>query len=173
MKSFSIAVLSLAIVISTLCGCGRKERQSGKIIEREGKPDVTDVDDDDPRMLAAIAKARSTVQQFIDALARPQPSQSMFSLKAAIRDGKEVEHMWLTPVTYDGSQFSGTVNNDPCTIKTIKIGDHFTVRKEEISDWMYIDNRKLIGGYTIRLLRDMAPPEKRAEFDRTVPFTIE
>jgi uncharacterized protein YegJ (DUF2314 family) len=45
--------------------------------------------------------------------------------------------------------------------------------KNEISDWMYVENKKLIGGYTIRVLRDNMPPEERREFERSVPFTLD
>jgi Uncharacterized protein conserved in bacteria (DUF2314) len=38
---------------------------------------------------------------------------------------------------------------------------------------MYLDNRKLVGSYTLRVLRDMSSPAERAEFDKNVPFVIE
>jgi len=172
----------LPLVILTLLGCsgqdrrpdnGVERRDKPEVVERLGEPDIVYVDDTDPMMLSAISKARSTVGQFIEALSKPQPSQSRFSVKVPIRDGDSTEHMWLIPVHYQDGKFSGTIDNEPDKVKTIKLGDTIDVKTQEISDWMYVDNGKLVGGYTIRVLRDAVPPEKRREFDRSVPFTIE
>jgi hypothetical protein len=38
---------------------------------------------------------------------------------------------------------------------------------------MYVENRKLVGGETLRVLRDTATPAERADFDKSVPFSIE
>ena len=81
--------------------------------------------------------------------------------------------MWLTPVTYDGQNFHGTINNIPELVKSVEIGQAVTVAPSEISDWMYIDNGKLVGGETMRALRNAATPAERAEFDKSVPFVIE
>jgi hypothetical protein len=43
---------------------------------------------------------------------------------------------------------------------------------EEISDWMYVDNGRLVGGTTVRVLRNSASEEEGAEFDQSVPFVI-
>ena len=48
--------------------------------------------------------------------------------------------------------FQGTVNNEPEKVKTVKMGQKVTVAAK-ISDWMYVENRKLVGGYTMRVLR--------------------
>jgi hypothetical protein len=47
---------------------------------------VTSVPDDDPKMNAAIARARSTMNDFIAALQAPAPSQTAFSIKYAFSD---------------------------------------------------------------------------------------
>ena len=38
---------------------------------------------------------------------------------------------------------------------------------------MYVENRKLVGGYTLRVLRDAVTAAERAEFDKSVPFVVE
>ena len=83
---------------------------------------VTAVSDDDPRMNAAIAKARETVDTFIAALQSPKAGQSQFTVKMAFTDGTHNEHMWLSPVTYDGKMFHGTVQNDPANVSNVKLG---------------------------------------------------
>ena len=156
--------ITVAVVLAiALSGCGKKQPADK----------VTYVADDDPRMNAAIDKARSTVKAFITALKAPKPGQSAFSVKMAFTDGGSAEHMWLTPVSFDGSKFTGTVNNEPEKVKTVKMGQKVTVAPDKISDWMYIDNRKLVGGETLRVLRDAMTPSERADFDKSVPFVIE
>ena len=155
--------LGVMIMLLTLAGCGKKQPADK----------VTWVADDDPRMNTAMEKARSTVQNFIDALKAPRAGQSAFSIKVAFADGADTEHMWLTPVTYDGTNFQGTVNNEPEKVKSVKMGQKVSVVPAKISDWMYLDNRKLVGGYTTRVLRDALTPAERADFDKSVPFVIE
>jgi uncharacterized protein YegJ (DUF2314 family) len=164
---------TVALLISASGGCNSKDRKAGDIVERAGEPDIFTVDETDPRMNAAIDKARSTVGQFVKALSNPRSSQSGFSVKAPIRDGDHVEHMWLTPVKYRDGKFVGTVNNEPDVVKSVKLGEQYELKAGDISDWMYVENGMLVGGFTIRVLRDAAPKEKRAEFDHSVPFKIE
>jgi uncharacterized protein YegJ (DUF2314 family) len=173
MRNPKLVVLGLTLVILAVSGCRREDRPRARIVERRGAPDVVYVDDNDPTMSSAIQRARSTVGQFIQALGKPKPSQSSFSVKVTIRDGDSKEYMWLIPVDYDAGRFSGTIDNQPDKVKTIKLGDKITVKKEEICDWMYVDDGKLVGGYTIRALRDLVPANKRLEYDRSVPFTID
>lgn len=153
----------VALVALALAGCGKKHPADK----------VTYVADDDPRMNAAMDKARSTVRTFTAALQSPKAGQSAFSIKMEFTDGGNTEHMWLTPVTYDGTKFTGTVNNEPEKVKSVKMGQEVTVASDKISDWMYIENRKLVGGETLRVLRDALTPAERADFDKSVPFVVE
>jgi uncharacterized protein YegJ (DUF2314 family) len=124
-------------------------------------------------MNAAQEKARSTVATFITALKSPKAGQSAFSVKVPFSEGGTTEHMWLTPVSYDGTTFQGTVDNQPEKVKTVKAGQKIGVTLSKISDWMYVENRKMVGGYTLRVLRDGLSPAERADFDKSVPFVIE
>ncbi|HLJ09939.1 MAG TPA: DUF2314 domain-containing protein [Planctomycetaceae bacterium] len=153
----------VAAVLLSVAGCG----------EKQPADKVTYVANDDARMNAAIDKARASVDAFIVALKSPKPGQSAFSVKMAFTDGGNAEHMWLTDVTFDGTNFIGTLNNDPETVKTVRLGQKFTVAPTQISDWMYVENRKLVGGETLRVLRDTLSPAERAEFDTSVPFVVD
>jgi uncharacterized protein YegJ (DUF2314 family) len=157
---FTVLVVVLALGIS---GCSKSHP-----IDK-----VTHVADSDPRMNAAIDKAKSTVNTFIVHLKSPKPGETGFAIKTMFTEGAQKEHMWLSPVTFDGKNFQGIINNDPEAVTNVKIGQRVTVSPASISDWMYLDNRKLVGGYTLRVLRDMSSPAERAEFDKSVPFIIE
>ena len=40
----------------------------------------------------------------------------------------------------------------------------------ELTDWMYFEDGKVVGGYTIRVLRTRMNAEDGAEFDRQMQF---
>ena len=156
-------LVTIAVFVLVIAGCNKKQS-----VDK-----VTYVDEDDPQMNAAIEKARSSVNKFIAALQSPKAGRSDFSVKMAFTDRNGTEHMWLSPVSYDGNKFHGTVNNEPETVKNVRMGKKVTVEPSKISDWMYVEKGKLVGGYTLRVLRDKMSPKERAEFDRSVPFVIE
>lgn len=161
------------VAILAMVGCDNESPQIGDTIERTGQPPITYVEDDDPEMEAAIAEARATVARFVSALNNPLPSQADFSVKMAVTDGETIEHMWLTPVRHQNGEFVGAIGNDPSQISTVAIGDEVRVTEDQISDWMYVENQKLVGGFTLRALRNSMTPAERADLDRSVPFAIE
>jgi uncharacterized protein YegJ (DUF2314 family) len=154
----------ILIALLALCLACNKKQAADK---------VTYVAADDPKMNAAIDKARATINTFIVVLKNPKAGQTQFSVKMPVTDGKQTEHMWLFPVSYDGKKFHGTINNDPELVKNVKLGQKVSIETSQISDWMYVENGKLVGGYTLRVLREAMPPSERAEFDRSVPFTVD
>jgi uncharacterized protein YegJ (DUF2314 family) len=114
---------------------------------------------DDPQMVAAISRARQTVQRVIDELER---GNKQTSVKVAIVDGEAVEHFWLRDVAYDkkAGAFVGKIDNDPNKVKTVRLGQAVTVRTSTISDWLYMSGGKMHGNFTVRvLLPKMAPDE--------------
>lgn len=104
-------------------GCGKKHPVD-KVIY---------VPEDDPRMNAAMEKARSTAQTFIAALKSPKPGQSAFAVKIQVIDGKNVEYIWLNKVSFDGQGFQGTVNNEPEKVKNVKMGQKMSIELASIS----------------------------------------
>jgi uncharacterized protein YegJ (DUF2314 family) len=161
-----LAVLTILMMVFT--GCSKKKQSVDKGVDK-----VTLVAADDPKMNAAIEKARYTVNTFIIALKSHRKNEGAFSVKMAFSDGTNTEHIWLDEVRYDGTKFTGIVANDPELVKSVKIRQKASVASGEISDWMYVENGKLIGGYTLRVLRDGMSPAERAEFDKSVPFTVD
>jgi uncharacterized protein YegJ (DUF2314 family) len=158
------AAFFLLVFAAIVGGCSRSSPS--------GLP-VTYVDDDDPQMKAAIEKARATLPDFVRALQSPKPSQRGFSIKTPITDGTHTEHMWLQPVTFDGKQYRGTVDNQPEKVTGVKLGSIRSIDPHQVTDWMYIDNGKLVGGYTIRVVREKLGPKERDDFDKNAPFVLD
>ena len=131
------------------------------------------VNDDDKQLEHATGQARRTVGQFITALHNPKPGQKDFLVKKLFvsKDG-HAEHIWLDGVTFTGNRFHGYVDNKPNAIPGLKIKDRASVNPDEITDWSYVDNGKLVGGYTIRVLYAEMSPEERQEFEKQAQFHV-
>jgi uncharacterized protein YegJ (DUF2314 family) len=128
---------------------------------------------DHAAMHQAVIQARKTVRKFIVALKNPGSGQEDFEVKKPFIQAGQIEHIWLTDVQFVGNRFQGRVDNEPRKIKGLKLGQLVSVNPNEISDWLYIDNGKLVGGYTVRVRYNELTPQERQAFDRTANFKIE
>mgnify|MGYP001125444886 FL=1 len=144
------------------------------VAEREGEPDMVYVPNEDQRMNWAIEKANLTLWYFEESLKNKQPYQNYFSVKVLITDGDEGEHIWLTDPHFDdeGNLF-GTVGNEPINVRSVKFNQKIGIKRDLISDWMIIENGRLIGGYTIRAIRDGIAEKEKAAFDKSIGLYID
>lgn len=113
---------------------------------------------DPQEMDAAIATAQLRVDEFIDALTRGQANS--YSVKAPISDEHGTEHFWITDVTFQAGEFTGKIGNEPGIVKNVRIGQTWTIKKGQISDWMFMVNDRIHGGFTIDPLLNSYPKEK-------------
>jgi len=128
------------------------------------KRDATiNVADGDPKMLAAIAKARETLPQFWAEFDHPQPGENNFCLKVMVRDGKEVEHFWVEKLERKDWKTFGSIANDPDLVHNVKMGDRIEIPEPDISDWFYMRDGKMVGNYTLRVLFDHMPASEVAK----------
>jgi uncharacterized protein YegJ (DUF2314 family) len=91
--------------------------------------------------------------------------------KPFIQNG-QLEHIWLSDVQFVGNRFRGRVDNQPRKIQGLKLGQLVSVKPNEISDWLYIDHGKLVGGYTVRVHYNELSAKEKQEFDRVADFKI-
>ena len=121
----------------------------------------------------AILLAQETMNKFEKAYHENNDEFHDFSIKIHYKSSYGYEHFWLTDIMYANNEFRGVVDNLPVYTNDLKIGDTIRIDTENISDWMYVDNGKLRGGYTIRAIRDkMSAPQKK-EFDTGFGLIIE
>ncbi len=171
-KNQALIVICLGILVVILIGLLIWKSIRSKQEERR-KHLYVSIEETDPKMHEAIGKARGSIDEFIAMLQNPKPTISYFALKAKFEENGTIEHVWLNFITCDGKEFEGNVANDPFALKTISFGKTVRVPLERVSDWMIIDNGVLVGGYTLRVLRDrMSEPDKRA-FDEKGRFRVE
>lgn len=135
---------------------------------------VVHIPDTDERMNWAIEKARATMHYFQDCLLSPTPAQQYFSVKVLIDDGSNREHIWLTTPSFDDEgNLYGEVGNKPVYVSAVSINQRIGIDPRFITDWMIIENGRLIGGYTIRAIREGLPDHELADFDRQVGLYID
>src|SRR5882672_1540638 len=142
------------------------------IVHRSGEPDVFRVPAEDAHMSAATGKARASVELFIAAFTNAGAHQRSFAIKVPVIDGTHVEHFWMDIESFSNGQFTGRIANEPLDVRNVHLGDRIVVDKERISDWMYVDHGRLIGGFTLLALRELMTAADRKAFDATLPFEI-
>ena len=133
----------------------KKENKPSSISYRDGEPDVYHILNEDERIKWGIEKAKLTLHYFEECLKNPKAGQDFFSIKVKIVDGSNVEHIWLTKPSFDDEgNLYGIVGNEPLNVKSVKLDWKIGVDNTLITDWMIIQNGRLIGGYTIRAIRN-------------------
>ena len=163
MKWFLIVVGGLAAVHFTLMALGRRA------LRRQ----AVQVDEDDPEMETAVRRARDSAQDFLRRLTAPPPSQTSAAVRVTLEDEGVTEHVWLAEPRIEGDHFVGRLDNDLVQIRRWRAGDTVRVPQAALSDWLAIDAGHLVGGFSIRLLRNRMPSAERQRFDRSAGFVIE
>lgn len=145
-----------------------------KVVDREGEPSMVYIPNEDERMNWAIEKANLTLWYFEESLKNPKQYQNYLSIKVCIMDGEIGEHIWLVEPHFDeeGNLF-GTVGNEPVDVKTVKLDQKIGIDRDFISDWMIIESGRLVGGYTLRAIRDGIPDDQKEEFDKSIGMYID
>lgn len=121
------------VVLFALMGCDRRPKPETLV---EGGYDQAEME-------AATQRARNEVDAFIAEL--QAGTAESFAVKAPISENDQVEHFWLTDVSFDGERFTGTINNDPGIVTHVKLGQPWSLGKTEISDWLYMRDGKMYG----------------------------
>jgi uncharacterized protein YegJ (DUF2314 family) len=136
--------------------------------------DVMTVESSDDAINAAIERARSTFDTFTRELTNADADPGMFAVKIEFKTDSgapfESEHIWLNDVSVDGDTISGTIGNVPDYVSALKEGEAATASVKDLSDWYFIKDGKMHGGYTIRVFRDRMTQEEREAFDKDFPY---
>jgi uncharacterized protein YegJ (DUF2314 family) len=169
------SVVTAAALFATIALPAQADPPRATPLQSNGatEPESYRVPNEHVAMREAVEKARKTVQKFIDALQHPASGETDFEVKKPFVQKNEIEHIWLSDVKFVGGRFQGKVDNLPEKIKGLKLGQLVSVNPDEISDWVYIKNGKLVGGYTIRAHYNELTPEQRKAFDRSADFRLD
>ena len=154
------------LICFALTGCTNGQTK------RDGEPEVVNIQDDDKEMNEAIKKANASLGEFKNALNSKKTNFQYFALKTRFDTPTGGEHIWVSNIKLKKDNFWGVVDNLPESTTDVKLGDTIQINNN-ISDWMYVDNGKLKGGFTIRVLRNKMTPADRKQFDEENGLIIE
>ena len=120
---------------------------------------------DDKEIHRAMQTAKKDLIKLFEAVLKGVDS---YSVKAPFSDDNGTEHFWLSEVTYENGIFTGKINNDPITVKSVKLGQEVQVKEEEISDWLYVRNGRVTGNYTLRAILKRMPKAEAEQAKRAM-----
>jgi uncharacterized protein YegJ (DUF2314 family) len=123
-------------------------------------------EDEHPEMVAAIAKARSTLPLFWQAFEKRDRGETKFSLQIRITDGKRIEHFWVTDIERHDGKVRVIINHDPKIVSNVKLGDRLEIPEAKIQDWFYMRGGKMIGNQTIRPMLTTMSAESATAFKK-------
>src|SRR6266498_5322853 len=127
----------------------------------------------DVELDAAIQQARDSLDIFIRRIASPHGNRTLVAVKVRffLPDGSS-QDIWVDGVTYTDDTFRGNMGDDIPALK-LKFDEKITILRENIIDWMIVEDGKLIGGYTIRLAVQRMSPEEKERFLKTLDYSID
>jgi uncharacterized protein YegJ (DUF2314 family) len=111
---------------------------------------VYEIESDNPELRAAEKEARERWPEFFEAFETRRDDQ-FFSVKAPLTDGDQTEFIWIDVTAIENDVVLGTLGNDPVDLPSYRYKDKVRVRVADVSDWLYLDNGKIVGGFTRHL----------------------
>jgi uncharacterized protein YegJ (DUF2314 family) len=127
----------------------------------------------DVEMEAAFQRARDTLDSFIQRIGTAHPNRTLVAVKVrfALPDGS-AQDLWVDQIRYREGSFRGVMGDDIPSLK-LSVDDKITIKRNNIVDWMIVEDGKLMGGYTIRLAFQRMTPEEKQRFLETVNYSVE
>jgi uncharacterized protein YegJ (DUF2314 family) len=124
-------------------------------------------------MKAAIEEAKKTYPLFEQNIFAGEPGTDHFAIKMIFRGDDSDDYLWLTDLHKKDGVLYGVLYDAPLKAGNIKTGDTLKIEKKRVSDWVYAENGKMMGGYTIRVIyKNMSAAEKK-EYQSSIPYKIE
>ncbi|MEO5564012.1 MAG: DUF2314 domain-containing protein [Chitinophagaceae bacterium] len=165
-------IIFIAVLLSFFA-CKESTRASYVSKSKNGGDEVYNVETNDLVMNLAIAKAKDSYNSFLDVIKGGDTTLDDFGVKMGFETADGTEHMWLNQLHFENDTLFGVLDNDPVNATSFKAGDSLEIKKEMISDWLYVRNNKMVGGYTIKALYSGMDEEEKKEFKKNLGFEIE
>jgi len=131
---------------------------------------VVQIDEDDAGIARIAEDARGSLPVFFRYVNRMGAEGEHCYIKcpfAADADsGMGSEQIWLTGVRFRSGRYLGVVVSSPRHLGGMKKGDTVVFNIEAITDWMYVQGGKIIGGESIKYLLESMPEHQRGERER-------
>jgi len=139
-------------------------------------PNVKTIAADDPAMARAHEKSEKGLDDFLEKLSNPPSGTENYNIKLGFTDkgkgvtiitdqvAQYVEFMWVDQIQRSGDHFTAILGDTPEDVHNIKRGDRVEFEKSDIFDWLYIENGKVKGNYTVCPLLLAGPKEQLEEY---------
>jgi len=137
------------------------------LLEKIEKDEISRIPNDDPAMAKAMIHAKSTLDEFLTLKSNPTDTQSNFAIKIGISDAGGTEFFWVgdfKATTRD--TYIGILDNEPRLVKNVKMGQEINFKKEDIVDWVYVEDDKMKGNFTACALLEREPVAEQENFKR-------
>jgi uncharacterized protein YegJ (DUF2314 family) len=108
------------------------------------------ISDDDPRMKAAVAEARSRWPEFVEAFQKKDCEN--YAVKAPVTGNGNKEFIWIEVKGLEPEYIHGTLGNDPVNLGNLKFGDQVEVPLKDLNDWVFVRDGKPTGMFTLKVL---------------------
>jgi uncharacterized protein YegJ (DUF2314 family) len=173
MSTFLRLAIAVSLVGLLLPACGGVPEDQRRRLKGESGLSRIQTEALDPEMDAAISEARESLPSFLRAFRLHGRNQTGFAVKKAYRRDQFIEHIWITELRVSAQAFHGTAGNDAVDTVGVSFGDPATVGFSEITDWMYVEDGRLVGGRTIRVVFSRMSAEQKTRFKKEAPFRID
>jgi uncharacterized protein YegJ (DUF2314 family) len=145
---------------------GARKRNKPEIRQTAASPQEEDME-------KAMDEAVEKLDSFLAVLKAPKKNQEQFAVKFIIEVKDEGELLWMSEPKFDKGVFTGKLANQPALAKHLMLGQTIQVKEDDVVDWMYVQDGKLQGGYTIRVQRKYTQAAERGKFDSQFKFKFE
>ncbi len=156
-------IYSFLIVLSCIA-CNESK------LEKVRESDMYMTDGEDSIMNNAILESRRSFPEFEKVFNSKDSTIDEFAIKYPFikDDNNGNEHIWLSYITFESGTYYGIVDNTPEFTKSIKEGEKIQINLDNISDWNYIKNDTIFGGYTIKVVRDALSDREKNAFNESL-----
>ena len=149
-------LLFVVLLSASSVACGQS------VVDQAENDELYMVADGDEDMEAAFRSAKSGLDGFLATWRSPPQGASDFSVKVGVTDGDDTEYFWVSPFREASGSFSGTLNNEPQLVSSVRLGQEISFSRGQIVDWLYFDQGTMVGNYTACA---MLKKESQAERD--------
>ncbi len=132
---------------------------SGKITEILGDSDlnapIIQRESTDEAINKAIATAQKRLPEFINIIESGRAEAQPIVKARFAASADNAEHMWAKAQSVSSAGIVAEIMNRPADPTLPKKGEVVTIKLDDVSDWMYInENQKPVGGFVERVLKN-------------------
>lgn len=153
-------VIFILLVASSSAACGQSA------VDRAEKDELYMVDGKDAEMKEAFQQARLGLDDFLSTWRNPPAGITGFSVKVGVSEGENTEYFWISPFREEAGSFVGVVNNEPQLVTSVKLGGEIAFANDQIVDWLYNKQGRMVGNYTARAMLKKEPESERRAFEQ-------